>query len=98
MSDFHKFFLQERYERHMKDLFKSFLNILENLKNDHDIHFDKLKKNLPEKYSTFIDQADYLDESKMKFLRKTVLDKGNDSMRNQNQDLEKFTVTFDFKK
>ena len=39
--------LQERYEKHIKSLFKSFLFILEDLNDDHHINFAKLKKALP---------------------------------------------------
>jgi len=88
--------LQDRYEKHIKNLFKSFLYILEDLNDDHNINFGKLKRSLPE-HSDIIDQANYFDKNKMQFLRKRVLDLGNDSLRNQNEDLEKFTVIFKFK-
>jgi len=88
--------LQDRYEKHIKNLFKSFLYILEDLNDDHNINFAKLKRSLPE-HSDIIDQANYFDKNKMQFLRKRVLDLGNDSLRNQNEDLEKFTVIFKFK-
>ena len=87
--------LQERYERHVKDLFKSFLFILEDLAVDHAIHFAKLKRSLPE-HSNLIDQANYFDKEKLQFLRKRVLDLGNDSLRSHGEDLEKFTVIFKF--
>lgn len=89
--------LQERYEKHIKDLFKSFLVVLEDLKNDHEIHFKKLKKSLPLEYHNLVSQADYFDDEKMQYLRKKVLDSGNNSMRDQNEDLQKFTVHFKFK-
>lgn len=98
MSEVDKVLLQERYERHGKGLFKSFLCILEDLQQDHFQNFNKLKKHLPAKYHDIIDQADYFNNDKMLYLRKKVLDAGNDSLRNQNEDLEKFTVIFNFKK
>jgi len=96
MSEADKEILQERYEKHIKNLFKCFLYLLEDLNEEHTIHFAKLKRTLPDKYHSLIDQANYFDESKMKYLRKKVLDLGNDSLRNQNEDLEKFTVHFKF--
>lgn len=96
MVDTDKGILQDRYEKHIKNLFKSFLYILEDLNEDHTLHFAKLKKGLPEAYHTLIDQANYFDKDKMQHLRKRVLDLGNDSLRNQNEDLEKFTVHFKF--
>ena len=89
--------LQERYEKHTKGLFKSFLFILEDLNAEHAIHFSKLKKGLPEMYHSLIDQSNYFDRDKMQHLRKRVLDLGNDSLRGQSEDLEKFTVILDFK-
>tara|TARA_B100002019_G_scaffold293196_1_gene319308 strand:- start:3281 stop:3568 length:288 start_codon:yes stop_codon:yes gene_type:complete len=88
--------LQDRYEKHIKNLFKSFLYILEDLNDDHNINFAKLKRSLPQ-HADLIDQANYFDKNKMLFLRKRVLDLGNDSLRNQTEDLEKFTVIFNFK-
>ena len=88
--------LQERYEKHTKGLFKGFLFVLEDLHEEHAIHFAKLKKALPNQYHTLIEQSNYFDGSKMQHLRKRVLDLGNDSLRGQNEDLEKFTVILKF--
>ena len=89
--------LLDRYEKHTKSLFKSFLFVLEDLHEEHNIHFTKLRKALPEMYQTLIDQSNYFDYDKMQHLRKRVLDLGNDSIRGQSEDLEKFTVILDFK-
>ena len=88
--------LQERYEKHTKGLFKGFLFVLEDLHEEHSIHFAKLKKALPETHHTLIDQSNYFDVDKMQHLRKRVLDLGNDSLRGQSEDLEKFTVILEF--
>lgn len=98
MSEVDKVLLQERFERHGKGLFKTFLHILEDLQEDHQRNFSKLKKHLPENFHNIIDQANYFDQDKMQYLRKKVLDAGNESIRNQNEDFDKFTVIFDFKK
>jgi chromosome condensin MukBEF complex kleisin-like MukF subunit len=62
---------------------------------ENQICFDKLKKHLPE-HSDIIDQANYLDDEKMQYLRKKILDIGNESMREANSNIEKFTVNFKF--
>ena len=82
--------LQDRSEKHVKNLFKGFLFVLEDLHEEHQIHFDKLKRSIPEEFHPLIDQSNYFDRRKMQHLRKRVLDMGNDSMRGQNEDLEKF--------
>lgn len=88
--------LKEGHERHVRRLFKDFLYLLEDLQKEHSINFDKLKKNIPDTYSYLIEQANYFDFQKMQHLRKRVLDLGNDSIRNSEEDLEKFTVIFKF--
>ena len=87
--------LGEHYSRNTKRLFKTFLILLEDLKTEHDINFSKLRKNLPQ-HKDLIEQADYLDEKKLHYLRKKVLDIGNDNIRNNDEDLEKFTIEFEF--
>ena len=88
--------LGEHYSRNTKRLFKSFLILLEDLKTEHEIHFCKLRKNLPQ-HKELIEQADYFDDRKMKYLRKKILDTGNENIRTNDDDLEKFTIHFEFK-
>lgn len=97
MSEEDKEILQDRYEKHIKSLFKGFLFMLEDLNEEHNIHFAKLKKALPQTHHSLIDQANYFDFEKMQYLRKRVLDLGNDSLRSQSEDLEKFIVEFKFR-
>ena len=91
-----KDFLSERFNGSTKSLFKSFLVLMEDLYTENQICFHKLKKHLPE-YSGLLDQANYFDEDKMQYLRKKILDMGNESIRDSQNDLEKFTVKFNFK-
>ena len=49
-------------------------------------------------YKALIEQADYFSEDKMQYLRKKVLDMGNDNIRSNDDDLEKFTIEFEFNK
>lgn len=88
--------LSDRFNGSTKHLFKSFLVLMEDLHTDHQIAFYKLKKNLPPQFAPIVDQANYFDEQKMQYLRKKILDLGNDSLRDSNNDLEKFTVSFKF--
>lgn len=88
-------FLSDTVKGSTKSLFKSFLVLIEDLHAENEISFSKLKKHLPE-YSDIIDQANYFDEDKMQYLRKKILDIGNESMRENNSNIEKFTVNFKF--
>jgi hypothetical protein len=91
-----KDFLSDRFNGSTKSLFKSFLVLIEDLHTENQIAFHKLKKHLPE-HTDIIDQANYFDEDKMQYLRKKILDMGNESIRDSKNDLEKFIVEFNFK-
>lgn len=84
--------LEFQVNRNVTRLYKSFLAIIEDIQDQHDSHFHKLKLALPDNVE-LINQADYLDESRMEFLRKQVLDQGNDVRREIVGQLEKFNLT-----
>ena len=90
-----KEFLCDKQNKSTKSLFKGFLVLLEDLYTEHQIHFKKLKKNIPD-YEEIIAQADYFDKDKLQYYRKKILDIGNESIRETNSDLEKFTINFKF--
>ena len=69
---------------------------MEDLHQDHMINFSKLREALPSEHSPLINQADYFDQHKMQYLRKKILDMGNESIRDTNNDLENFTISFKF--
>jgi hypothetical protein len=73
---------------------KDFLEMLEDLQQEHRSNFDKLylvlsdiekqlkkENNITLPLATFIKQADYFDKEKFSHLRKRVLDKTNDIIR-----------------
>ena len=88
---------RKQCERNTVSLFKGFLMMLEDLQKEHEIHFGKLRRNLPSEYSTRIDQADYFDQEKIQHLRKRTLDIGNEAFRNIERGIENFTIDFVFK-
>jgi hypothetical protein len=88
--------LQNYYGRNTVSLFKGFLVLIEDLQKEHSIHFAKLKKNLPDEYTPIIEQADYLDEDKLQYLRKRILDLGNETVRKVDSEMEEFTISFKF--
>ena len=79
----------------IKGLFKSFLVLIEDLHKEHEINFSKLKDSLPEDQRLIV-QADYFDEEKLKYLRKKILDMGNEVIRNNDSEIENFTISFKF--
>lgn len=86
----------EHNSKNIKALFKSFLTLIEDLQKDHTINFNKLKKNLPNEFASVIDQADYFDDEKLKYLRKKILDMGNEVIRETGTETENFTISFKF--
>jgi len=89
-------FLNDRAAHHVRFLFKSYLGMLEDLKNTHYIHFKKLKESLPEN-EALIKQADYFDDEFYQIYRKKVLDVGNSVLRDYYSELESLVVEFKFK-
>lgn len=67
--------------RSVISLYKFFLIMLEDLEEEHAGHFEKLYEKFSDN-TDIIKQADYLTDDKMSYLRKKVLDAGNDCIRN----------------
>jgi len=53
---------------------RNVLNILEDLKSNHDNNFNKLYANLPTELHTAVDLANYFDENRAAWVRKRILD------------------------
>lgn len=81
-------------KRQVTDLFKDFLFILKSNKDKHGEALDKLYSSLPEEYKKYVDLADYYTDGESDRLRSQVLQKGNDSIRNLNQQIDELFVDF----
>ena len=78
-------------------LFKMMLNLIEDMKQDHDFHYQKLYDEIPKKYHPVINTANHFTSDKLAWIRKRVLDYGNDSLRNIKNEIENYNVQFIFK-
>ena len=67
------------------------------MKKDHDFHYQKLYENIPDQYHGVINTADHFTPEKVNWIRKRILDVGNESIRNLAAELDNYTVTFVFK-
>ena len=85
--------LEFQLDRNIRGLFRQFLTYLEDLEKDHDIAFNKLKESLPNE-NKLLKQANYLDEDKKQYLRKKVLDSGNDCLRQMKTNLDNFDIKY----
>ena len=84
-------------EKEIGGLFKMMLLMVEDMKKDHDFHYQKLYENVPEEYHTVIDTANHFTPEKVNWIRKRILDFGNESIRNLGSELDNYTVSFVFK-
>jgi hypothetical protein len=57
------------------------------------MQFDKLKQSIPE-HEDLLRQAEYLDEAQLNYLRKKILDNGNDARRELMSYMENFDINF----
>ena len=92
-----KKFLYNRSEKEVSRLFKSMLKMLEDMKMDHDFHYEKLYNEIPSEYHSVLRAADHFTDDKVSWIRKRILDFGNESIRNLDSKLDNYTVTFIFK-
>ena len=83
-------------EKQMSGLFKMMLMMVEDMKKDHDFHYAKLYDNIPEEYHRIIDTADHFTPDKVNWIRKRILDIGNESIRNLDSNFDNYTIKFIF--
>ena len=83
--------LEFQINRNVINLYKSFLIMMEDLHDQHEGNFQKLKLALPDD-EDLIEQANYWDEGRMDFLRKKILDNGNNALREIVGQLEQLHV------
>jgi len=79
--------------RGITNLYKSFLETVEDLSEEHKVQFKKLKDAIPEE-ENLLNQAEYLDEAQLNHIRKKILDSGNDLRRELFTYMENFDINF----
>ncbi len=89
-----KEFLSLAAHTHTKILFKQCLQILEDIRVQHDINFRKLMDGLPDQYKTLVIQANYMDDDGYQHFRKRILDAGNSTARALDNEISKFSIDF----
>ena len=92
-----KDFISDRVRLNTSDLFKRMLLILEDIKHEHDRQFALLFDSAPDAFKPVVRQANYLDDENRAWLRKRVLDFGNETIRKLLTEFETVRVEFKFK-
>tara|TARA_R100000700_G_C3179119_1_gene155340 strand:- start:2230 stop:2517 length:288 start_codon:yes stop_codon:yes gene_type:complete len=89
--------LNEDSDQCISSLFKMMLMMVEDMKKDHDFHYEKLYKHIPNEYHGIIDTANHFTPDKVNWIRKRILDVGNESIRNFHSSIDNYRVSFVFK-
>ncbi len=74
-------------------LYKRLLGVMETVREDHFFMLEKLLKEIPEEYHDVIRAANHFDDNKFGFIRKKILDAGNEAIRNSDAQVGKFHVS-----
>jgi len=75
-------------------LFKNYLNLADDLREQHQQMLDKIQLLLPPGEIDKLDLVDYFDEAKYNYIRKRILDLGNDSIREFETILSQYEIEF----
>jgi len=89
-----KEYLMFQIHRNVVNLYKRYLNLIEDIQEDHKSMLEKLNNKID---SNTLKNIDYFDDNRYNYLRKKVLDLGNETMRSNDNELNDFNVSFVFK-
>jgi len=78
--------------RHVVVLFKEYLDILQQLAEEHAEALDALHDALPDQYQPYVNLADHFTDEKGQRIRKAVLARGNDCKRAIEEELAKYEM------
>ena len=90
-SDQLKELLTFQINRGIVNLYKKYFLIIQDLKQEHEILLEKVAQ---ETSPDFPKKIDYFSEDKYNYIRKKILDAGNDSIRELEKTLEVIEVRF----
>jgi len=76
-------------QRNLVSLYKHHLEVIENLKIDHEFMVKKMKESFPEEA---VESLDYFGENKYNYIRKRTLDIGNEAIRDFEKNMEKLDI------
>jgi hypothetical protein len=75
-------------------LFKNYLNLADDVREQHQQMLEKIEPFLLESEKDKLDLVDYFDEPKYNYIRKRILDLGNDSIREFETILGQYEIEF----
>jgi len=85
-----KSFVYFQIQRNIIALYKRYINLIEDLQEDHINMLNKLNSKID---LQTLKNVDYFDENKYNYIRKKILDTGNETIREIERNLEKLNFT-----
>jgi hypothetical protein len=85
-----KSFVYFQIQRNIVSLYKRYINLIEDLQEDHINMLNKLNSKIDQ---NTLKNIDYFDENKYNYIRKKILDNGNEVIREIEKNLEKLNFT-----
>jgi hypothetical protein len=85
-----KSFVYFQIQRNIVSLYKRYINLIEDLQEDHISMLNKLNSKIDQ---STLKNVDYFDENKYNYIRKRILDNGNEAIREIEKNLEKLNFT-----
>ena len=65
--------------RHITILYKRYINLIEDMKVEHSLYTSKINKRIDD--PEFLKNIEYFDDKKYNYIRKKILDLGNETIR-----------------
>lgn len=85
-----KSFVHFQIQRNVIALYKKYINLIEDMQEDHINMLNKLNSKVD---LQTLKNVDYFDENKYNYIRKKILDSGNEAVREIERNLEKLNFT-----
>jgi hypothetical protein len=85
-----KSFVHFQIQRNVIALYKKYINLIEDMQEDHINMLNKLNSKVD---LQTLKNVDYFDENKYNYIRKKILDSGNETIREIERNLEKLNFT-----
>jgi len=74
-----KEYIKFQYNRNITSLYKKYFEMIDDLKHEHEAMLKKVSEKTSE---DFVKNIDYFNDDKYNYIRKKILDAGNDAIRN----------------
>lgn len=86
-----KDYVSFQIHKSLVNLYKKYLVLIEDIREDHDNMIDKISNKIDE---NTLKNVDYFDDNKYNYLRKKILDIGNESIREIEKNFEFIKMEF----